>query len=125
MSEAKIEPWMVAAGMTISSAYVKYQQLPLYDITEIIARHAPDPASVPIGPGDVVQVVEDYMPPGSYPKLMFRKDYCFVVSDIGAEDGKSWASYSPVGCRIPINVLTRIGRAVYWPDGSKVEEGGK
>ena len=56
MSDPKIEPWMVAAAERLTeaealSALASYRrEVSIGLIADIIARHAPDPASVPIGP---------------------------------------------------------------------------
>lgn len=126
MSDPKIEPWMVAAAERLTeaealSALASYRrEVSIGLIADIIARHAPDPASVPIGPGDVVQFKVGYTPRGYASMNLFDAgDLIIVDSVVGNGVICEGHTESP----IPIDVLTRIGRAVYWPDGTKAEEG--
>ena len=141
MSDPKIEPWMVAAAERLTeaealSALASYRrEVSIGLIADIIARHAPDPASVPIGPGDVVQVVEIVPAYASGWHSAFEIGDTLFVSMNLFDAGDLIIVDSVVGngviCEghtespIPIDVLTRIGRAVYWPDGTMVEGGGE
>jgi hypothetical protein len=108
MPEPKIEPWMTAAAEEIEAlSDVLYGAESM--MAAIIARHAPDPASVPIGPGDVVQVVSE----------AHARSWLGIVRE--KYDNGKWFVVG-YGCA-DTHELTRIGRAKYWPDGSKVEEG--
>lgn len=78
----------------------------IFEAASIIARHAPDPASVPIGPGDVVQT---------------QRGDIYIVNGLN-ERGGAHVGVNFFGTTLPLTYLTRIGRAVYWPDGTKVEE---
>ena len=115
MPDPKIEPWMTAAAERLTeaealSALASYRrEVSIGLIAEIIARHAPDPASVPIGPGDVVQVVSE----------THARSWLGIVRE--KYDNGKWFAVG-YGCA-DTHELARIGKAKYWPDGSKVEEG--
>ena len=118
MPDPKIEPWMTAAAEEIealSDALCGAESM----MAALIARHAPDPASVPIGPGDVVQVVEriPYQLVGGYPD--FDVSELLYVREVEGENIIVYRMHMSVS--IPRAYVTRIGRAVYWPDGTKVE----
>jgi hypothetical protein len=133
MSDPKIEPWMVAAAKEVIEAEgdghlfrtIRNEmeategrragtdrdatQRTYEALAAIIARHAPDPASVPIGPGDVVQVVSETA----------ARSWLGIVRE--KYDNGKWFVIG-YGCA-DAHELARIGKAEYWPDGSKVEEG--
>lgn len=79
-------------------------------LADIIARHCPEPASLPIRRGDVVQ---DANPAGNHDTMIVLENY-----------GKSMEVWVMGGCVRTINSfgLVRIGRAAYYPDGTKVED---
>lgn len=133
MPDPKIEPWMVAAAKEVIEAEgdghlfrsIRNEmeategrragtdrdatQRTYEALAAIIARHAPGPASVPIGPGDVVQFHNNIM------------GWCTCTVTGITKDGRLQVNYSN-SWTYPAESATRIGRAVYWPDGSKVEE---
>ena len=121
MNDPKIEPWMTAAAKELYEvdkwkSYHHFvwdgarpseaEQKVVDGFAEIIARYAPDPASVPIGPGDVVQT-----PVGD----------TYIVAGLRPDNHVNvWFNRTLV--HVSTEHLTRIGRAEYWPDGTKVEE---
>lgn len=129
MSDPKIEPWMVAAAERLTeaealSALASYRrEVSIGLIADIIARHAPDPASVPIGPGDVVQVVEIVPAYASGWHSAFEIGDTLFVSSVEGENALIAKGYGTV--RVPLAHVIRIGRAAYWPYWTKVEGGGE
>lgn len=101
------------------------QQLTIDAIARVLATHAPDSATVPIGPGDVVQFKVAYTPPG-YILQFDEHSTMFNSAEVVIVDAVQMGGAVVEGLDhdpIPFDLLTRIGRAVCWPDGSKVEEG--
>jgi len=134
MSDPKIEPWMVAAVKEVIEAEDEGHlfrtirnemeategrragtdrdatQRTYEALAAIIARHAPDPASVPIGPGDVVQVVQIVPAYASGWHSAFEiGDTLFVC---GVEDANALIAKGYGTVRVPFTHLARIGRAL-------------
>lgn len=89
----------------------KANTLMLERMAELIARHCPDPASQPIRRGDVVQVDPAAWEGRVRPRL-------WIVLDID-EHGFAKTGGSP---DVPLSRCIRVGRAAYYPDGTKVED---
>jgi hypothetical protein len=135
MSDAKIEPWMTAAAehihkLRMGSLEVQFkmglgathpnlsnteqnqlaQQLTIDAIARVLATHAPAQDQA-IGPGDVVQFNNCHSVMGCCTYIVTG------VTPVGRFELNYVGSY-------PGDLLVRIGRAQYWPDGSPVEGGG-
>jgi len=149
MPDPKIEPWMVAAAehihkLRMGSLEVQFkmglgathpnlsnteqsqmaQQLTIDAIARVLATHAPDPASVPIGPGDVVQFkVDTPLHPFDCFAKGFMKFKSGETCTVQTVESRHFIAAGFDDSPIPLTHVTRIGRAVCWPDGSKVEEG--
>jgi len=96
------------------------------EAADIIARHAPAEPTA-IGPGDVVQFKVAYTPPG-YALQFDEHSTMFNAAEVVIVDAVQMGGAVVEGLDhdpIPFDVLTRIGRAEYWPDGSLVKGGGE
>lgn len=106
----KVEWWYDGACQEIEAiSDALYGSAPL--IADIIARHAPKPEAQPIRRGDVVQVDPALWGGRVRPRL-------WIVLDID-EHGYAKTGFSP---DVPLSRCVRIGRAAYYPDGTKVED---
>ena len=93
-------------------------------LAEIIAKHAPAQDQA-IGPGDVVQFKVAYTPPG-YALQFDEHSTMFNAAEVVIVHAVQMGGAVVEGLDhdpIPFDVLTRIGRAKYWPDGSLVGGG--
>lgn len=139
MSEPKVEQWMRDAASELGNLDIddfqrealtecdrdedRAKALMLERLAGVIAKHAPMPGSdhfagvsnmvefQPIRRGDVVQVDPAAWEGRVRPRL-------WIVLDID-EHGYAKTGGSP---DVPLSRCVRIGRARYYPDGTKVED---
>jgi len=120
MSDPKAEQWINNAAFDIAYEFDHPGGVVQQEIAEIIARHTPKPEDQPIRRGDVVQFVANCRPKSV--GLTFIVEH---VVEVDRESHFSGYTGDPADRSMHTGTsdsLARIGRAKFYPDGSKVED---
>ena len=115
MSKSETQSWIRKAACEIGC----HAEIPYGcedEFTRIIARHAPKPEDQPIRRGDVVQWTGN-----CHPKMV---GVYYIVKHVTVEKGETYygGGYGENYLFSTAEGLIRIGRAKFYPDGSKVED---
>ena len=116
MSEPAINKWVDSVWIDLLNSVIAIDIRDEDAIKAVLARHAPKPEDQPIRRGDVVQWTGN-----CHPKMV---GVYYIVKHVTVEKGENFygGDYGENSLFSTAEGLIRIGRAKFYPDGSKGED---